>query len=188
MPTLSAQVDEAKAEAEAAEAARARAELEAKIRDAEAKAEADAETARRAAEALGGSTAAAARAALPLKPALKKNPSRGSFAKARMEELKELLDANLISQEEFDAKRKHKRLVLLGVCAAILTSPVWFILMSADIQLLNELGVQTRFKLLICVWAGTIVLVDFLFWKLFPSRKVLPDLTAENPEWLKTGV
>lgn len=96
----------AKAEAEAAEAARARAELEAKIRDAEAKAEADAETARRAAEALGGSTAAAARAALPLKPALKKNPSRGSFAKARMEELKELLDANLISQEEFDAKRK----------------------------------------------------------------------------------
>ena len=96
----------AKAEAEAAEAARARAELEAKIREAEAKAEADAETARRAAEALGGSTAAAERAALPLKPALKKNPSRGSFAKARMEELTELLDANLISQEEFDAKRK----------------------------------------------------------------------------------
>ena len=86
------------------------------------------------------------------------------------------------------SKRKHKRLVLLGVCAAVLTSPVWFILMSEDIELFNSLGVRTRFKLLLCGEAGTLVLVDFLFRKLFPSRKVLPDLTAENPEWLTTGV
>ena len=48
-------------------------------------------------------------------------------------------------------RRGHKRASSSWALCGDPDVPVWFIPMSADIQLLNELGVQTRFKLLICV-------------------------------------
>ena len=103
----------ARAEAEAAaEAARAKAELEAKIRAAEAKAIADAEAAQKAlqeatsaAATLGGGTDHPAQQS-PSRPVLRRSMSRGSMAKERMQELVELCESGLITQDEFNAKRK----------------------------------------------------------------------------------
>lgn len=118
--------------------------------------------------------------------------ARGDCEDHPQEALQDLAREDVrIMLDEFDSRRKHKRLVLLGLCAAILTSPVLFILLSLlseDNQPLHTFGDRTRFKLIFCVWAGTAATVDFLLWKVFPSRKVLPDLTAEDPEWLTTGV
>ena len=108
------------------------------------------------------------------------------------EALQDLAVENVrIMLDEFDSRRKRKRLAFLGTCALILTSPVVFLLTSEENPLIytSEITQRTSVNPVTAgVWAGAAGIVEFVLWKLFPSRKVLPDLKAENPEWLTTGV
>ena len=78
-----------------------------------------------------------------------------------------------IMLDDFDSSRKRKRYGLLGIGALALTSPV-------------AIFVPFR-KLAIAAWLASAGALTGALFKFFPSRKVLPDLDAEDPEWMKLG-
>jgi hypothetical protein len=99
-------------------------------------------------------------------------PQPGDCTDHPDEPLQDLANEDVrIMLDDFDSGRKRKRYGLLGIGALAITFPV-------------VIFVPFR-KLAIAAWLGSAAALTGVLFKFFPSRKVLPDLDKENPDWLK---
>ncbi len=98
-------------------------------------------------------------------------PHSGDCKDHPEEPLQDLADEDVrIMLDDFDSARKRKRLGMLGAVCAVVLSPIVIFLPARKIGLM--------------AWIAASGAAAGGLYKVFPARRVLPDLEQEKPGWL----